>query len=401
MATVNLIHRCVRIPRVNYIVPIHPDAFLSDHARPRFDYRVRRQIFGLKADVGAAVAYVDDQTVVYPAGHTVVVYNADEKRQKFVAGTEGTAGITALALAPSRRFLAVAERGNRGLISVFDLKTLKKRKVLAGLGSTGAPSADPSASPAGPLSGRAAPACVWLEFSADGQLLLAQGGAPDWVLTCWNWAKGKAVASIRAPVALPSAPTAGPGSLSTSMSTHHFSASAAAPVVSGCSFSNVDPGLVCVVGANLVRFFRLLESAFRPMPSPRLEYHNVLAHAWLKQRDDCLVAGTSAGDLLLFRGGELSARLSASPGAGRAVYSLVATSKGVVCGLDDSSVRLYGVQPPPSVVRSGDGRGSPAARRRDGPAGPPAADPRGCRALGRHVPRGQPQRGRHRGRHVR
>lgn len=316
--------------------------------------------------MGAAAAYVDDQTVAYPAGHTVVVYNVDEKRQKFVTGTEGTAGITALALAPSRRFLAVAERGDRGLISVFDLKTLKKRKVLAGSGST--PASDAAGGSAGaPLSGRSAPSCVWLEFSADGQLLLAQGGAPDWVLTCWNWAKGKPVASIRAPIVLPTAPTMGTGSLASSMSTHHFNASTAditasgspapatssAPVVSGCSFSNVDPGLVCVVGANLVRFFRLLESAFRPMPSPRIDNHNVLSHAWLKQRHDCLVAGTSAGDLLLFRGGELVARLSASPGMDRAIHSLVATSKGVVCGLDDSTVRLYGIQQAISALPPG------------------------------------------------
>ncbi|GLE00303.1 hypothetical protein PINS_up009031 [Pythium insidiosum] len=226
-----------------------------------------------------------------------------------------------------------------------------------------------------------------MEFSADGQLLLAQGGAPDWILTCWNWSKGKAVASIKSPLhvtlhASPSAAMLGSGGLASSASLYGLGADAFggshahghAPsqlqsqqaqqqsqsqqqqqqqqqqqlqnVVTGCSFSNVDPGLVCVVGVHLVRYFRVLENAFRPMPSPRMDAHVVLCHAWIKQRDDYLVAGTRGGDLLLFHGGEFVSRLVASPGeAHGAVHTLLSTSKGVVAGLDDASVWLYGLNP--------------------------------------------------------
>ncbi|KAG7387905.1 Cilia- and flagella-associated protein 57 [Phytophthora pseudosyringae] len=315
---------------------------------------IPRHIFGLKTDVHSNVAFVDDQTVAYPAGHHVVVCSLDDKRQKFIAGTESSEGVTATALAPSRRFLAVAERSERALVSIFDLKTLKKRKVLS--------SAD-----------AAARSYVSMAFSADNQLLLTQGGAPDWMLTCWNWSKGKPVASVKAPLHV-IAPHASPSSAmlalagqstlhTTGGSLAHLSSSpsdanliasganssgaaataAAPPQVSACSFSDVDAGLVCVTGAGLVRFFRVLETAFRPLPSPRMESHVFLAHAWLKQRDDYLVAGSATGDLMLFHGGEFVTRLSASPGPGKAVHSLTATTKGLLCGLSDSTVAMFGV----------------------------------------------------------
>ncbi|KAG3052853.1 Cilia- and flagella-associated protein 57 [Phytophthora cactorum] len=312
---------------------------------------IPRHIFGLKTDVHSNVAFVDDQTVAYPAGHHIIVCSLDDKRQKFIAGTEASEGVTATALAPSRRFLAVAERSERALVSIFDLKTLKKRKVLS--------SADAQAR-----------SYVSMAFSADNQLLLTQGGAPDWMLTCWNWSKGKPVASVKAPLHV-MAPHASPSSamlalagqsaqhtiggsmahLSSSPSDANLMASgsnnsataASPPQVSACSFSDVDAGLVCVTGAGLIRFFRVLETAFRPLPSPRMESHVFLAHAWLKQRDDYLVAGSAAGDLMLFHGGEFVTRLSASPGPGRAVHSLTATTKGLLCGLSDNTVAMFGV----------------------------------------------------------
>lgn len=120
---------------------------------------IPRHIFGLKLDAHSNVAFVDDQTVAYPAGHHIIVCSLDDKRQKFIAGTEASEGVTATALTPSRRFLAVAERSERALVSIFDLKTLKKRKVLS------------------PADAQAR-SYVSMAFSADNQLLLTQGGPP-------------------------------------------------------------------------------------------------------------------------------------------------------------------------------------------------------------------------------
>lgn len=67
---------------------------------------------------------------MYPVGHTVVLYNVETKVQKFTPGTPESEGITALAVSPNKKFLAVAERADKGTISVYDLQTLKRRKVL-------------------------------------------------------------------------------------------------------------------------------------------------------------------------------------------------------------------------------------------------------------------------------
>jgi hypothetical protein len=42
------------------------------------------QCFGLKADVRDNICFVDEQTVVYPAGSSLIVYNIDTRTQRFI-----------------------------------------------------------------------------------------------------------------------------------------------------------------------------------------------------------------------------------------------------------------------------------------------------------------------------
>lgn len=91
-----------------------------------------RHTFGIKADVKDNICYLDEQTVLYPAGHNVVIFNTEQKTQRFISGTEKTEGITAIAVSPNKKYVAVAERapeGEKALVTVFDLHTLKRRKV--------------------------------------------------------------------------------------------------------------------------------------------------------------------------------------------------------------------------------------------------------------------------------
>lgn len=69
-----------------------------------------RFFFGLKGDVKNNVFFVEDNTVVYPCGHNVVIYNMQDKSQRYIPGIEGSEGITAMALSPSRKYLAVCEQ---------------------------------------------------------------------------------------------------------------------------------------------------------------------------------------------------------------------------------------------------------------------------------------------------
>jgi hypothetical protein len=63
-------------------------------------------------------------------GHNIVIYNNESKTQKFIHGLENSDEITALAVSPCKRFLASAEKGEKSTVVIYDLRTLKKRKVL-------------------------------------------------------------------------------------------------------------------------------------------------------------------------------------------------------------------------------------------------------------------------------
>ena len=45
-----------------------------------------RHIFGLKSGVSGNICYHDEQTIVYPAGSNCILYNIDQKVQRFIPG---------------------------------------------------------------------------------------------------------------------------------------------------------------------------------------------------------------------------------------------------------------------------------------------------------------------------
>jgi len=88
--------------------------------------------FGIKADLRDNICYLDEQTVLYLAGSNVVVHSIDQKTQRFLAGTEKSEGITAVAVSPNRKFVAVAERapeGEKATCTIYDLVAFKRKKV--------------------------------------------------------------------------------------------------------------------------------------------------------------------------------------------------------------------------------------------------------------------------------
>ncbi|MEW5319195.1 MAG: hypothetical protein WDW38_010360 [Sanguina aurantia] len=89
-----------------------------------------RYVFGFRGDVKDNVAYSDDGSVVYPAGHNIVLYSSETKTQRLIPGTLESEGITAMCMSGNRRMFAVAERSDKAMITVYDLQTLKRRKQL-------------------------------------------------------------------------------------------------------------------------------------------------------------------------------------------------------------------------------------------------------------------------------
>lgn len=87
-------------------------------------------MFGFNSGFKDSLSYLEDGSYVYPVGASVVIAAADGRTHRFVPGSVECEGITALALSPNKKLLAVAERADKAVISVYDMQTLKRRKQL-------------------------------------------------------------------------------------------------------------------------------------------------------------------------------------------------------------------------------------------------------------------------------
>lgn len=137
-----------------------------------------RHIFGLRSSIAGNIAFHDEQTIVYPSGANCILYNTDAKSQRFIPGSEKSEGMTAMVVSPNRRYIAIAEKGEKATITIYDLHSLRKRKILS--------SPDIQSTE-----------FVSLAFSPDSKYLVAQGGKPDWTLLYWTWEKSKVMASTK------------------------------------------------------------------------------------------------------------------------------------------------------------------------------------------------------------
>jgi len=68
--------------------------------------------------------------VIYSAGHNVVAYNTEYREMNFYPGLEGSWGISSMAVSLRKRYLAVAERAERAIITVYDLNAPRKKRIL-------------------------------------------------------------------------------------------------------------------------------------------------------------------------------------------------------------------------------------------------------------------------------
>jgi len=265
---------------------------------------VHRHVFGLKANVKGNVHYTDEAHVLYPAGHNAILYMADQKVQaKVFPGTDGSEGITCLAVSPNRKFVAVCERfQDRAICSIFDVNTGKRRRSTLSYADCDAKE------------------FVCCAFSAENKFLITQGGPPDWTLILWSWDKARPHGAVKV-------------------------SNVTGSVVHECSFNPQDSSLVCVVGDGLFKFLRLQEGTFKHIPNQLSKLRettnqNYVCHAWLYT--DQLVVCSEAGDALLFdNGGEFKMVLPCSPGEMRSLLCIVPISKGFITGGDGGVVRVF------------------------------------------------------------
>ncbi|KAG0554261.1 hypothetical protein KC19_12G077500 [Ceratodon purpureus] len=300
-------------------------------------------VFGVKSIIKNSLFFVDETTVVYPAGHNLVFWNLTEKTQKIISGTPDTDGITAICLTPNRRQIAVAERlvplnerivrgaspsetkaqspidnqAKHPIISIYDINSLKKKKVLSG--------ADVGSKE-----------YVSIAFTCDSKMIAAQGGGPEWNLVTWNLDKQKVIASAKV----------------------SYQGTDAYQVQ--CCPQN--PALITSIGVGFARTYKATETQLRPVSTGVSKKENVvfLYHMWFvekresdsenevsdmdsseKQKDGTCIYSINTGELLLVDGGEIVNTISAGEDQLETVESITQYSKGFICGESTGIVCLY------------------------------------------------------------
>jgi len=261
-----------------------------------------RFLFGLEDRVKRNVIFIDENTVVFPCGHSVVIYNVENKSQEFLHSAPGVNKITALAVSNNKKYLAVAELAEYATISIYDIEKRRKKRELKQPSVDGTPGVE----------------IVALDFSQDGKILLAQGGAPMWTCVLWAWEKNKPVSQVNV----------------------HSESS---KTIATASFHPLDHTLVCCSGKGILRFYRIVDNMFKAMPSSvgKHDPQNFLAHAFLRDKDELLIAATDTGELILFENNDWKMVIPTSPAEGKGIFCVAPFSKGFLCGCEDGLVRMY------------------------------------------------------------
>lgn len=78
-----------------------PTSGVSSKDVPGAEEICREWVFGMRAEVSEAVTHLDDYRVLYPAGHSLVIYEVSEPSQSFVP-LEGGNSLVSLALSEKR-----------------------------------------------------------------------------------------------------------------------------------------------------------------------------------------------------------------------------------------------------------------------------------------------------------
>ena len=225
-------------------------------------------IFGVRSDIKDALHFWDKKRITYPAGHNIVDYNIEEKKQKFYSPTEDSISITAVTMSNNKTLIAFAEeqKTKGAFIHIYD-KTQRKRRCLISPGAN-------------------LKRVEYISFSTDKdeRYILMLYGEPEWSLVYWFWNSPKPETTLT------------------------FDN----PIISGkCTFSPIDFSICVVTGYNTFRYIRIgtsendefttlnvvmskVQSKEGEEPEHSRDY---TSHCWMKEK--LLVISTKEGELIV------------------------------------------------------------------------------------------------------
>ncbi|XP_067268183.1 cilia- and flagella-associated protein 44 [Chanodichthys erythropterus] len=121
--------------------------------------------FGYDCGRRGNLQLLDEHTLVFIAGNLLILLDVHTKEQRYIRSSSG-GGIGAIMTHPSKQYFTVAEKGHQPNIIIYEYPSLRPYRILrGGTGST----------------------YSYVDFNRDGSLLASVGGAPDYMLTLWDW----------------------------------------------------------------------------------------------------------------------------------------------------------------------------------------------------------------------
>jgi len=155
---------------------------LTRHVRPYElppDRVQMHKSFGMEWDRRYNVHYIDVNVIIFAVGHTVQTLNLYTGKHDIIHGRDQSqnGGIGSIAVHPTKRFFAVAERGYKPNIYIYSWPDLRVVRI---------------------LSGGTERSYASINFSPSGTSLASVGGDPDYSLVIWDWASERVVLKTKA-----------------------------------------------------------------------------------------------------------------------------------------------------------------------------------------------------------
>ena len=201
--------------------------------------------FGVKGDLKNSLFFLDDQRVIYPWGHNVVILNiGDDKSQEYIPCIEGSEGISAMALSYTKSYLAIWERAERAVCCIYNVSTRKRRKILT----------------TDNVTDREFISVAFSQQNEKSHLVTLTDGQ-DGMVILWQWNKGKWIAFQKVGVSDDQ-------------------------ILYQASFINSDSNSIIVIGNGVYKYYKLKDNGIRPEHSgiAKKESHissNYTWHTWL------------------------------------------------------------------------------------------------------------------------
>ncbi|GBM45927.1 Cilia- and flagella-associated protein 57 [Araneus ventricosus] len=265
-------------------------------------------VYGFQQSVRGGFGFSGHNTLFYLAGKQGVHHELKRDGQHFTAIPEKNE-VTAAGFG-SNNLLLIAVKGQKPLVSIFNLKTNGKKTLTC-------------------ANKVVSNSYVWVRFSEDGLRVGALGGLPDWAFVLWNLDKKRLETVF-----------------------HPFRIELRAEIYK-FSFCPSDSKRVVAVGRSFLRAYRfkddqkIQETALHELERSRQSFH---CAAWV-QNSCFVVVGTSNGKILVFQNMHLVQQVDiveelerihkGENVEDRNVTCIITTADGFLCSHGSSSVLYF------------------------------------------------------------